>query len=89
MNITIIDEGGCVEPEAISKAVMRANRFDGDGKTATIFVRGRAGNGAGFHFPDPPGWLEYLIVIQHADGRPYMTIGMIQRSVGAEFEFHS
>jgi hypothetical protein len=38
---------------------------------------------------DPAGWLEYLIVIRDADVRNVITIGLIQRQPGAEFECHS
>jgi hypothetical protein len=35
------------------------------------------------------GWIEWLIVIRNALGEHRITIGMIQRERGADFEFHS
>jgi hypothetical protein len=36
----------------------------------------------------PNGWLEYSQVVRR-DGKIQITIGCIQRYVGAEYEFHS
>lgn len=35
------------------------------------------------------GWLEHIIVITRPDGSHYMTVGAIQRTPGADSEFHS
>lgn len=34
-----------------------------------------------------PGWLEYTMSIRHNDS--FLLIGCIQRTIGAEIEFHS
>jgi hypothetical protein len=41
------------------------------------------------HPRDTNGWLEWLIVIRDEHGDHRITIGMIQREPGKEFEFHS
>jgi hypothetical protein len=41
------------------------------------------------HPRDTNGWLEWLIVIRDERGDHRITIGMIQREPGKEFEFHS
>jgi|SoimicMinimDraft_17_1059745.scaffolds.fasta_scaffold212402_2 hypothetical protein len=41
------------------------------------------------HPREPNGWLEWLIVIRDEHGDHRITIGMIQREPGKEFEFHS
>jgi len=35
------------------------------------------------------GWLEWLLVLRRSDASLIITIGMIQRTPEAEFEFHS
>jgi hypothetical protein len=90
MNITIIDEGKLAEPEALGRAVSHASRWHGaytnTDHDADIYVSARSD---GINSREPAGWLEYLIVLKRPDGERSMTIGMVQRSVGAEFEFHS
>lgn len=36
-----------------------------------------------------PGWLEWLLVYRWEGSDSKLTVGMIQRQPGAEFEFHS
>ena len=36
-----------------------------------------------------PGWLEWLLVYQYQGCKNKLTVGMIQRTPDAEFEFHS
>ena len=69
------------EPEALGYAVIRALRFSNPDNplNAEIQCNSRLAS----------GWLEYLIVLRRPDLSHYMTIGMIQREPGAEYEFHS
>jgi hypothetical protein len=41
------------------------------------------------HPRDLHGWLEWLICIRRSDGSLVITIALIQREVGGQFEFHS
>lgn len=36
-----------------------------------------------------PGWLEWLLVYNYAGSKNKLTVGMIQRTPDAEFEFHT
>ena len=69
------------EPEALGTAIIRALRFTNSESPldAEIQCNTRLAS----------GWLEYLIVLRRPDLSHYMTIGMIQREPGAEYEFHS
>jgi hypothetical protein len=67
------------ESEAVGAACRNAFRWS-DSYNADIYCNPRNKN----------GMLEYLIVIKRRDDNVHrMTIGMVQRGVGAEFEFHS
>lgn len=35
-----------------------------------------------------PGWLEYQLSFHYEDGG-HMIVGMVQRKIGADYEFHS
>lgn len=84
MQITI-HSSEIAEPEALIKAVERVNRW-GETGVAEIFCRPRVALDAPEY--NMPGWLEYHIMIHMPNNRKYV-IGMIQRSPGAEYEFHS
>lgn len=51
---------------------------------ADIYCAPRA-DGSGYN---PAGWLEYLLRMEYDDGGK-LTIGCLERSAGAEMEFHS
>lgn len=75
------DEG---EDEALDKAVQLVWRHRAS--RATIFVHPRIPSDA-----EPyrnPGWLEYLVRMTYESGAE-LTVGMIQRRPGAEYEYHS
>lgn len=82
MKITLY---GTAEPEALARAYERALRYGGPDCVIEITCRPRAGASD----RDPPGWLEYVINFMSSENVSDYTIGMIQRSVGAEWEFHS
>lgn len=66
------------EYEAFRAACTRVLRW-GDDTSARIHTNPR----------EDSGWLEWLIVIDNADGTRAITIGLIQREPGAPFECHS
>jgi hypothetical protein len=66
------------EPEALAKAHERLAFWE-NAHRAEIHVRDRTKD----------GWLEYLLCLYRADASRIITIGMIQREVGAPYEFHS
>ncbi len=39
--------------------------------------------------PGPIGWLEWTIRVRYQNSNTWFTVGCIQRSIGAEVEFHS
>lgn len=77
---------GNAEPEAFGKACEKALEFAGPDCTIEITCRPRAGASS---TREPPGWLEYVINFMDGDEKPWYTLGMIQRGIGAEWEFHS
>lgn len=81
MKIETFGDGG--EHEAIGKACQRAYSFAPE-CNAIIYIKPRSTGGS-----DPVGWLEYGILFRNTNGINQMYIGMIQRSPGAEYEFHS
>lgn len=78
MKITIT---GDPEPEALGKACVRAFQIKGINCFAHIHC---------FERDAKTGWLEYAIALRDVeDGPSNFRLGMIQRHVGAEYEFHS
>lgn len=65
------------EPEALAEVLKRITYNHHTAKQITIACRERKSD----------GWLEYVVHVQYAQGS--MTIGAIQRTPGAEMEFHS
>jgi len=53
-------------------------------KTITIHASDRRPTDA----RSDPGWLEWIIVYEYRDGGK-LTVGAIQRTPGADYEFHS
>lgn len=72
------------EPEALQKAIDKVFRqsMSADHIEIHCKVRGQR---------DFPQWLEYTICfyMDEEDKSPILVIGMIQRTIDAEFEFHS
>ena len=69
------------ETEAIEAALTRIDRVlpaDENRGTAILRLAQR----------EPNGWLEYLLHYDFYSGGK-LTVGMVQRQPGAEFEFHS
>ena len=71
------------EPEFLAKVLHRAKSFVGVDRI-DIHCNQRAGKMRS----DPEGWCEYILVIKFVSGAS-LTIGCIERHVGAEMEFHS
>jgi len=67
------------EREAFMQAMARLLRWGDPNLRARVMCSER----------NESGWLEWLIWIGNAEGQHRITIGMIQRSPDAEFEFHS
>jgi len=65
------------DPEAMAKACAIAARWPGH--NATIFTAER----------NSTGWLEYGIQITNQANVRVIHIGLIQRTIGAEWESHS
>jgi hypothetical protein len=74
------------EPEALAAATARALYLSNNAEECTIYVNARVPTDALPYMN--PGWLEYLIITKYGEGR-YLTVGMIERSAGVGFEFHS
>jgi hypothetical protein len=66
------------ESEAFGMACRRAHRFAGNQADVNLVTAER----------EPDGWLEYLLSFQK-EGKQWYLIAMIQRTPGAEWEFHS
>ena len=66
------------EQEALNKAVERVLSYGGAIDCARIVCSPQL----------ETGWLEYSILLEFCSGGR-MQLGMLQRSVGAEWEFHS
>lgn len=66
------------EGEAVAAALSKANRYAPTAICVTIYVSAR----------EKTGWLEYGIQVTFREGGQ-LYLGMIQRSVGSTFEFHS
>lgn len=79
MKIEISNPEGAAEPSAIGNAICRCMRWDVDNNHAIIYVSPRLES----------GWLEYGLLIQNAECKQIIFIGMIQREPQAQFEFHS
>ena len=79
MNITItgIENVDTKDAKLLLATIERAQRFQSV-RDATLQTSQR----------QTSGWLEYLLVLQLENNRS-LTIGCIQRSLGAECEFHS
>lgn len=67
------------EPEAMAKACALAARWLPTAMYCTVHTAERK----------PDGWLEYGLDICDADSKRLIYIGLIQRTVGAEWESHS
>lgn len=77
MNITIT---GNPEPEALGKACVRAFQIMGMDSIARIHCFDR----------QKTGWLEYSLALSKPENQERIFhVGLVQRSVGAEYEFHS
>jgi hypothetical protein len=79
MKVTIL--GDTPDPEAVVAAFERVVRFAGTGDDCIAVIN--------CSDRKPDGWLEYGISFVYPWGAQRFFIGMIQRKVGAEFEFHS
>lgn len=83
MNITVHD------PELAEDAALEASlRLCANHRPAEahIYVEARVPEDAPAH--RHPGWLEYIIALTYPSGSK-LTVGMIERSPGSGFEFHS
>lgn len=74
------------EPEMLAACFTRLTRFSHNAKTARIVCQARVPESA-FEWKHP-GWCEYLMHLEFISGGA-LTIGCVQRKVGAEIEFHS
>jgi hypothetical protein len=74
---------GTPEPEAFGKACQRMAQYSSTSDWRLHCPDRSKGRG------DPAGWLEYLMVQNREDNTTGIVIALIQREVGAEFEFHS
>ena len=75
-----------VEIEALAKCLERCCWWVKDAKDITIFVQPRVPATAEPY--KSPGWLEYGINVVFKTGR-VMYVAMVQRQLGAAYEFHS
>ena len=71
------------EPEFLAKVLHRAS-FHQDVYSIDVYCNERAGKLRS----DPEGWCEYILRIEYRSGGK-LTIGCIERSLGADMEFHS
>lgn len=74
------------EPEMINKAMLVAARHMTESKVIDIYPQERVPADAPTRHN--PGWLEWTIRVIYRSGNA-ITIGVIQRQPGAEFECHS
>lgn len=74
------------EPEAISRALLKANQYVQTASTIKIYCSTRVPADAPAY--KHPGWLEYGIQIDFENGSK-LFVAMIQRTIDSEFEFHS
>ena len=81
MKITIT---GDPEPEALGKACVRALHIMGMKCIVDIDCPARDQQ-----HPAGAGWLEYGMSFKNVSGDRTLYVAMIQRHVGAEYEFHS
>jgi hypothetical protein len=75
-----------VEPEMINKAMLCAARHLTASKKIDIYPQQRVPADAPAY--KNPGWLEWTVRVHYRSGGT-LTIGIIQRQPGAEFECHS
>jgi len=74
------------EPEAIGRALLKANQYVPTANLIRIHCALRVAADAPAY--KHPGWLEYGIQI-HFDNGSSLFVAMIQRTIDSEFEFHS
>ena len=87
MTCTIIIQNKIdAEAFAIESALKKANQYIPTANQIQIFCKPRIANDAPAY--KQPGWLEYGIHIRFDNGS-VLFLAMIQRSINAEFEFHS
>lgn len=85
--VTLWNEQGTELDSTMLDVVMRRiARHMTQAKVIDIYPTGRVPDNAPAY--KHPGWLEWMVRITYRDGGG-LTIGCIQRKVGAEFEFHS
>ena len=75
-----------LEQPMLEKAMQVATRYAATAKSVNIYPQLRSPADA----PDyrHPGWLEWMVVVDSYENSR-LTIGIIQRSIGAEFETHT
>lgn len=73
------------EKDALFAAIEKCQQYD-NADAFTIICQDRVPADAPPY--KHPGWLEYRIVINWGDGHS-LCIGMIQRNIDEQFEFHS
>lgn len=73
-----------------NRALAWTNGGDSEVRNVEIYIRDRTKQkvAAGGQVYDEGGWLEHAIVVNYPNNRR-MVIGAIQRTVGADSEFHS
>lgn len=74
------------EQEMLAACFTRLARFAHNAKLARIVCEERVPAEAPAY--KHPGWCEYLLYIEFTTGGS-LTIGCLQRTIGAEIEFHS
>lgn len=74
------------EAEAVAAALKKANQYVPTANKIRILCSPRVAADAPLY--KHPGWLEYSIQVCFENGSKFY-LGMIQRQVDAEFEFHS
>lgn len=74
------------EADAVARALVKANQYLPTANTIRILCAPRVPADAPAY--KHPGWLEYPIQIRFDNGSK-LFLAMIQRTIDAEFEFHS
>lgn len=76
--ITIFQDGVDVDTEHLQAALKLAARHVHAADRIDVYTSNR----------EPSGWLEYIVVMRYVAGGS-LTVGVIQRTPGAEVECHS
>lgn len=78
--------GWDLDPEMTNKAMLLCARHLDNAKVIDVYPQERVPADAPAY--KSPGWLEWIVRI-HGHSGSTLTVGIIQRTIGAEFEVHS